>query len=256
MASINIKNDKVVKGKLEAMADEIAAIMKQNPQTVFMQRTTFASNHTFPAHAPYMTWADDMEQRDIAAIEKLIELYFETTYPDFEPEIIHGMDKDYYLPALKVLDWDGESFCSPQRKAKWDKLELVAECERQFIHSSRLYSVYTPSEDAHDWESCQCGIYGSINLEEIADFLRSDEYAFCFVNDDKSEDWHNITKKLVLIEPSPNADVILARKGWRAQSAFISEIVGETISLEEVSRLLSITWHRTIDIRELKYENR
>jgi len=242
----------VVKGKLEAMADEIAAIMKQNPQTVFMQRTTFASNHTFPAHAPYMTWADDMEQRDIAAIEKLIELYFETTYPDFEPEIVHGMDKDYYLPALKVLDWDGESFCSPQRKAKWNKLELVAKCERQFIRSSRLYSVYTPSEDAHDWESCQCGIYGSVNLEEIQDFLSG---SYVLSMDDEYSPYVPM-KKLVLIEPSPNADVIIARKGWRAQSAFISEIIDETITLEEASYLLSSAWHRTIDIRELKYENR
>lgn len=262
MANINIKNSEKVKDKIGEIAKEIAEIMKQNVIGGFVSSQSARVFLPTPPGFLHTTFSDDLEQSDIEAIEKLIKLYFENAYPEFESEIVHGMDKDYFLPALKVLDFDGEFFYSPQRKARWERLELVAKCERvgrQFSHSSILYSVYAPSEDAHNWESCQCGIYGSVNLEEISDFLREYISGMIFQSIEPgrgTEPYYEPVKKLVIIEPSPDADVILCRKGWRAQAAFISEIVGETITFEEASRLLSIAWHRTIDVTELNYENR
>jgi len=102
-------------------------------------------------------------------------------------------------------------------------------------------------------EGCDCGIYGSVNLEEVSKYMVAKEPNNMLIT---LYDRNPIGERvLCVIEPSEDADVILARKGWRAGAAFVSEIIGETITIDEASTLLSIAWHREIDLRRL-YENR
>jgi len=127
-------------------------------------------------------------------------------------------------------------------------MELNAVCDDGRAH---------PSPDS----GCTCGIYGSVNLEEINKYLypiddistilRLNRYSYPI--DDISTT--SKIRNLYLIEPSVGADVIMCPKGWKTSSAFISEIIGETISIDEASSLLSIAWNRKIDVRRVFDEN-
>lgn len=188
---------------------------------------------------------DDMEQDEVDKLVKIIQTFMESLYPPFEPEIIHSISgKDYYLPALKVLHKIDGEFFSPSFNGKWTNKELVATCSAN--QSYRLVMRYLEHELPNEHESpndeCDCGIYGTVNLEEVQSYL------FLPPTFDK--------RVLCVIEPSIGAKVHLARKGWKASKAFISEIVGETISVEDTSNLLSLAWHRNLDIRKVYNEDR
>jgi len=209
------------------------------------------------SHGWNLSVPEDFEQKDADVVKAVIQSYFESAYPDFEPEIVSTIEKDYFLPALKVLDFDGSDYYSPQRKNTWINGELVAACEKIDPFASLLspppFLPITEERNTHrvPADDCDCGIYGSVNLEEIRDFLH--EY---IIQDQNTLLGFTIVKKLVIVEPSPDADIILARKGWKASRVFISEVVGDTISVSDASRLLSIAWHREIDVSEAINENR
>jgi hypothetical protein len=77
--------------------------------------TTAREKHPLP---------DDAEQADRKAIEALVERYMDRRYPAFAPEIVHTPDKDYYLPALKVLVRNEVGLFSPLRGSQWVDGEL------------------------------------------------------------------------------------------------------------------------------------
>jgi len=204
---------------------------------------------------------DETEAVDRVALKDVVEQYFNATYPAFEPEIVHTPDKDYYLPALKVLIRNKQGFFSPSRVAEWKGGELVAECRSSGVQINvRMFSYFEkylgiPETTAKpyallDHKNCECGIYGSVNLEEVR------EYKYKYKDKDSyyGERPEGETT-LCIIEPSVGADVFLCRKGWRASSAFISEVVGESISVEGASQLLSIAWRRSLDIRSVLNES-
>lgn len=217
---------------------------------------------------------EDVEEADKEIIKRLAEKYFETTYPEIKPEIVFGLEKEYYLPALKVLLEFHGNFFSPQEKSKWVDGELRAECRREdkksiispaYFHAFGIEQVeeeYTPHDAPN--EKCNCGIYGSVNLEELYVWLRS-KYQTINPPPNYNLDGYNVYSLdveirypqpvLCVVEPMPDAKVIICRKGWKASHVFISEIVDDTISVDDTSQLLSLAWKRNIDVRRL-YENR
>lgn len=240
---------------------------------------------------------EDLEMQDIGPLAALIDQYMNEQYGEFEPEIVHTPEKDYYLPALKVLLRDADGvLASPGYRAVWEGGELAAECHdykrqvykrtyralyMQFMNGSTLSFGEDDIKDVEieekphtsPHEGCDCGIYGTVNLDEIADYLSKFEYrlpgtqkrpeqasrlVFNISISPSTAAYNSETVEaiLCLIEPSPGTDVVLSRKGWKAGHAFISEIIGETISLEDASALLSIAWKRNIDIRRLFNEDR
>lgn len=242
---------------------------------------------------------EDLEMQDIGPLAALIDQYMNEQYGEFEPEIVHTPEKDYYLPALKVLLRDADGvLASPGYRAVWEGGELAAECHdykrqvykrayralyMQFMNGATLSFGEDDIKDVEieekphtsPHEGCDCGIYGTVNLDEIADYLSRFEYrlpntpkraeyvsgrTYSFnIQLGRLQSGPNVTEAesiLCIIEPSPGADVVLSRKGWKAGHAFVSEIVGETISLEDASALLSIAWKRNIDIRRLFNEDR
>jgi hypothetical protein len=182
----------------------------------------------------------------------MVKNYFDTMYPEFEPEVISTFEKQYYLPALKILKKiDGEYF-SPGYTAKWTNGELVAECKRQYPTWSYSFSNNGAIEERIIEESiihqapypgCDCGIYGSVNLDEVFG------YRSLYIHE-------NIDFSLCIIEPYPDSSTLISRKGWKTSHAFISEIVGETISIEDARQLLSMAWNRSVDVRKCYNENR
>lgn len=221
---------------------------------------TFGSRDDFP---------EDAEKEDKEAIKEMAEALMASKYPPFSPEIVHTFNKDYYLPALKVLERDSKgSFFSPSRTAEWVDNELVAECKSErggitFQLTVKGYELVDPKpmHKAPD-ESCDCGIYGSVHMEEVRGYLEKEDVQTKQVMYYGSwqggppqilEEKKNV---LCIIEPSEDAEVILCRKGWKASKAFISEVVGETISIAEASQLLSMAWQRNIDVRRVFNEDR
>lgn len=196
---------------------------------------------------------EDCENDDLITIKGMVDNYFDVVYPDFEPEVVTTADgKEYWLPALKVLDHHKDDLFSPRFPVKWQDMELKAICNLPFLYGNYMPD-YAKKIPAHNppGEECDCGIYGSVHLEEIAKYLFNKEdthIATMF----RKEETHRV---LCIIEPSPNAEVIICRKGWRASRAFISEVVGDTISVDETSGILSMSWKRNIDVRKI-YENR
>lgn len=232
---------------------------------------------------------EDLESVDVENIHKLLDNYFETRCPVFEPEIVYGLDKEYFLPALKVLKYKEGKFSSPSLDVEWVDGELQAKCEsrygvrlgnpryvRKADGTSELQFDNISEERRHDapTDNCDCGIYGSVNLDEIKEYLGIQyphnmwmaypqqigiisDYENDFPSEVQSYRKEPVIRNvLCIIEPSPDAKVIMCRKGWKASHAFISEIIGQTITQSEASQLLSIAWKREIDIRRLEYENR
>lgn len=213
---------------------------------------------------------EDAEEQDKAAIEKFKEEYMQSMYPSFEPEIVSTLQKDYFLPALKVLIRTPKGlFFSPSRVTEWKGGELIAECRSEssmrvvfpkftFRLTNGNIEAYTdetqyelkPIRHIAPDDDCDCGVYGSVNLDEIIEYMSDGET----IRVEGTRPRGKLT--LCIVEPLPDADVILCRKGWKAGGAFISEIVDETISVVDTSRLLSMTWKREIDIRRLFNENR
>lgn len=256
------------------------------------QAVHFPSLHTVKYTPTYTTSAspavnivnisvpvEDLEQCDLYHIRESFESAMDSLYPPFEPEIVHAVDKDYFLPALKVLVYQDDKYFSPQQQAWWKDMELEAGCApspwnfgapiTKALPNGQIEVTFdTPTPHAAPKEDCDCGIYGSVNLEEVHTYLMEGvpvqmqrqvnqlqgHWIASYGTLDGEPVEPVIRRKLCIIEPSPGAKVILCRKGWKASGAFISEIVGETISPEEASNLLSIAWNRKIDIRRL-HEN-
>lgn len=173
--------------------------------------------------------------------------------PSYNP--MTGEQKEYWLPALKVLNWNEIIgwFVSPSRPAIWANDELEYEfVEANYGHGLdyRAYEFERYQDGIHPFQYKESGIYGGMVLEEIGWFLGIDTPNGYFI--DPSYDLS--CRRLCIIEPFPDADVVICEQGWRAKKAFISEIVGETIDVDTVSNLLSIAWNRKIDVRGL-YEN-
>lgn len=220
---------------------------------------------------------EDFEQSDAEKIKKLIDDYFDYAYPTFEPEVITSptKDKEYFLPALKILKRTDGRYFSPQYEVEWKDMELQAECRVVTLTAPNVIKYIKDSYGNIDMiaddvvptfehrhpapdKNCDCGIYGSVNLDEILNYVNPktlDYYAQMTGRWGYDEEEYQVKTVVCVIEPSPDADVIVCRKGWRASHAFISEIVGETISVNDASSLLSIAWHRNIDIRRI-YEGR
>lgn len=220
-------------------------------------------------------YPEDAEERDIERIKGVVDNYFDYAYPKFTPEIITALDKEYFLPALKVLNRtkDGR-FYSPSHEVEWKNMELVAECRALSFNPPQIKyrkslnggmdafisaGDFIPAHNKHHAPdfNCDCGIYGSVNLEEISSYIKPKDidYAKLLASWSNEHLEEESMRSLCIIEPFPDAKVILCRKGWRAEKVFISEIVEETISISDASNLLSIAWHREIDIRRV-YENR
>lgn len=209
---------------------------------------------------------EDAEKEDKAEIEALAEALMEEKYPPFAPEIVHTLGKDYYLPALKVLEMNKDSkFFSPSETAEWVDNELVAECRDRSGWPIQVVLRYmrtdAPPVDRHKApdESCECGIYGSVNMEEVRAYLEKDDPRHTYsinLYAGPQQILEEKKKVLCIIEPAEGAEVIVCRKGWRASKAFISEIVGETISTAEASQLLSVAWQRNVDVRRVFHEDR
>lgn len=141
--------------------------------------------------------------------------------------------KEYWLPALKTLSVVNGHYMSPQRFTHWHDNQLTAMCTADYILS---YSFMTargnfprPHPDVEaPVEDCTCGIYASINLGEIRAYRH---YA--------------IPNAVVIVEPYPDAKVIVGDKGWRAGKVFISEVlIGDnpTVDMDFAAALLSRAW--------------
>lgn len=216
---------------------------------------------------------EDADREDVKEIKAMQEALMNTKYPTLKPEILHTLNKDYFLPALKVLEMDKNGkFFSPSQKGEWVDNELNAECQATnsgpwTIRISYPYGaedVSTVGSHKAPHEDCDCGIYGSVHTEEVRGYLeaerrsngRNSSMYFGSWTGGPPQILEEKKRVLCIIEPSIGAEVILCRKGWKASKAFISEIVGETISAAEASQLLSMAWQRNIDVRRVFHEDR
>ena len=214
---------------------------------------------------------EDMEKSDAEKISKSLNEMMDSLYPPFEPEILTNISgKEYYLPALKVLEKDylGQYY-SPSKRNRWNNMELTAKCAHRDINF--YYYISESNQEPHDApdENCDCGIYGSVNLEEVESYLVPGERIFGLPSPQIFQqtyrqpftqvidtEYKSPKRVLCIIEPSPDAKVILCRKGWKASKVFISEIIPDTMSIDEASAILSMGWHRELDIRRIYNENR
>lgn len=222
-------------------------------------------HYILPSSASAMAEDEDIEDIDRQAMRAVVDSYMNRTYPTFEPEMVYAPQKEYFLPALKVLFHHKERLFSPGFDSEWKDMELHAQC---------IPGWAVPNAVEHDapGEHCNCGIYGSVNLEEIYSYLHLQKKIprimsrtipiIYGVNYDRppisaymqSEDVV-LEPVLCIVEPCPDAKVILCRKGWRASHVFISEFVENTINLQDASKLLSIAWHRDINLTRLYHED-
>lgn len=197
----------------------------------------------------------------IHRIQELIEEFLNKRYPEpqYKPVASFHSDtfetKDYYLPALKVFNTRDGEFYSPARTVHWKNLELRAE-HIEIGEMSRLsnrYDTYKYKGDKRHKvnEVCDCGIYGSVNTEELNIYLHAQGDQAPIMLD---HTFDPMQRALCIIEPANRASVFVARKGWKTSKAFISEVVNETISIAQASTLLSMVWNRKVDVAKV-YEN-
>lgn len=202
------------------------------------------------------TFANRSEKEIIEHIMQMAETFLNDRYPMPTEEVYHSFrasdffQKDYYLPALKVLNYrDGEYF-SPARPAKWTNMQLkgVHLDVEENDPTDPLKYVAKTNKDHIVGPTCDCGIYGSVNVEELSIYLNSDGVRSLVQMDPH---FGVLNRKLCIIEPSNKADVYLARKGWKTTHAFISEVIGDTISVNDASELLSMVWKRKVDVMKV-----
>lgn len=272
----SLKKSKKKKNQLSAAEfDDIINTLSQIPPPPSVAVSFTSGNSTNPYVKGGEDWMpDDAEPSDITEIKRQIDNFLDKVYPPFEPQVLsvfspiagQGVVKEYFLPALKVLIYYGKSFYSPQRHTLWENMELTAVCMNE--QSGRYYKnangdiVFTnsPCNDPPHF-GCDCGIYGSVNLEEISEWCyrdtRDSMYQAMVIGNWEREDYLDPShfeeprSVICIVEPSPGATVHLCRKGWKASKAFISEIINETISTSDASSLLSEAWHRPIDLRNI-----
>ena len=152
--------------------------------------------------------------------------------------------KDYFLPGLKVLNVDEHgTYWSPSYPVPWNDGELLADHLHKGIFDFSPEQHHKSIADA--MQTCDCGIYASVNMNELSMYLTAQ---FAMGMDGR---FGISDRRLCMIEPFSDATVWTARKGWKASKAFISEVIGETISIRDASALLSMVWQRPIDINEI-----
>lgn len=182
--------------------------------------------------------------------------YFDEHYPEPQKEIYHSFDgqtmeqKDYYLPALKVLILNGKGeYVSPIYQATWEDCELMATHQSSdsfpFPSAGIMHSVIES-----DMGRCNCGIYASVNLSEIKTYYQAEQHTAAFTFG-MNPYYGQEDRRVCIIEPMSDAVVWTARKGWKSNHVFISEVIGETISFEDASTLLSMVWQRPLDVSTL-----
>jgi hypothetical protein len=88
---------------------------------------------------------------------------------------------------------------------------------------------------------CRCGIHGTTNQQDVNEFMiRHGSY---------QERMAPGLPVLVVVEPSPDENVIIGTHGWRAKKAFISEIItgpDKTMEWQDAVNLLSLVWDNSI----------
>lgn len=198
---------------------------------------------------------DPSSEMTIDVFMEMITKYFDSQYPvplarPFTSFNGFTMEqKDYFLPGLKVLNLDSDGvFWSPVYAVPWTDNELSADHHPHPAQPQLLGSQYHP-DIRSTMGVCNCGIYASVNLTELRSyFMMEDAYAR---NHGMDTRFTRRDRKLCIIEPSSEAIVWQARKGWKSDKAFISEVVGETISIPDAAELLSMVWQRRLDLSTL-----
>lgn len=193
---------------------------------------------------------------EVLSVDMLVKLfrdYFDRTYQMPDSEMFHSFNgytmeqKDYFLPGLKVLHWDkvNEVFWSPVYYTPWYDNQLSAgHLIRNLQQPDVTHRDHLNMDTA--MVSCDCGIYASANMSELSSYFSLPDNQSRSLGMDirfRRED-----RRLCIIEPFSDATVWMARKGWKASKAFISEIVGDTIGVMEASELMSMVWHRRMDL--------
>lgn len=217
-----------------------------------------AEKEDFVAILDYLIHMNPDTVMTIGLFVNHIKEHFEKMYPAPKVEPFSSFNgftmeqKDYFLPALKVLNRDGHGvFWSPVYVVEWKNDELSAEHIRSdyvFSFASTPRHVQTGKME-EIMETCDCGIYASVNLTELQQYVgMSDNKANSFGMDNRFD---KKARKLCIIEPLSDATVWLASKGWKTDHAFVSEIVGETISPQDAATLLSMVWQRPLDVVSL-----
>lgn len=194
----------------------------------------------------------------MAELHKMIEEFMDKKYPTPLKRVVPSFNamtmetKEYFLPALKVLNEDDlGQLWSPAFPSVWEKNELVA---THMSYGNRIVAMYDTLHPNTDlltaMKTCHCGIYASVNMEELGHYIRLDgsNNIMGWSLDDRFDSSH---RRLCIVEPFSDAYLFMARKGWKASHVYVSEIVGETISADDASTLLSMVWHRPIDISKL-----
>lgn len=191
----------------------------------------------------------------IAKVEIMAEAFMNYRYPKPRDQVFTSFHaatfthKDFYLPALKVLNFKDGEFYSPARTAKWKNLELKAEHLVVDMDLGKGKYFVTKAQMKHKVDMvCDCGIYGSVNVEELGTYYHYTRDTGMIQMD---PNFTKADRRLVIVEPSNDAGVFLARKGWKATRAFISEIVGDTMSIQDASEMLSMVWQRRIDVNQV-----
>lgn len=194
------------------------------------------------------------------AADKILEAaeaYMDQRYPLPQDRVFTSFNsfeftqKDFYLPALKVFNYENGEFYSPSRFAHWKNKELKAEHIEigRINYDDKKYEMAKSQRLVHHVSAtCDCGIYGSVNMEELELYFHADPFSSPIMLDPR---YDPNARKLCIVEPSNNADVFIARKGWKASKVFISEIVGETISAENASDMLSMVWQRSLAVSKI-----
>jgi len=230
------------------------------PPPSFVHQAFYALPNVIPQGEPWLP--DDAETRDYEEVRKHIDRIMDDVYPPFDPQVLTALSpagiKEYFLPALKVLVYRDGKYFSPQRGAEWKDMELEAYCQSTNIKVTFDGATIEPTGHIAPHEGCDCGIYGSVNIEEIAEWLfkpSEQQRRYMTMGDWDWKEGTYIESKIVveeprnvlcIVEPYPGATVHLCRKGWKASKAFISEIVWETISEEGARSLLENAWQREI----------
>lgn len=193
-------------------------------------------------------------------MNEMLEDYMDAKYPPPNTDVFASFkwetmeQKDYYLPAFKVLNEDENGMLwSPAFATPWknDRLDAthMSHANKWNAHASLWPTLHEGQSAEAAMSECFCGIYASVNLDELDNYM--------WIEHDNHLGWgmderfNSSRRRLCIIEPEELASVFTARKGWKASSAFVSEIVDRTMSMEEASRLVSMVWNRPLDISKL-----
>lgn len=247
--------------KFEFSVGSLLDIWNHFPMSNWLERQ-YNESETKDSHAVFDMMAhypsDTMMSMEGFAL--MVKHYFDTAYPIPTPEMFSSFSaqameqKDYFLPGLKVLNWnslDG-TLWSPVYHVPWTNNELMADHVRRggALGAFMGSGDHTMIEQAMG--TCDCGIYSSVNMSELWQYLSlPDSQAQAMGMDFR---FRKEDRRLCIIEPFSNATVWMARKGWKASKAFISEIVGDTISVQDASELMSMVWQRPLDLTQLYRE--